>query len=112
MLTGTEIDLAAVRGETSASSAVACEAELVAFTDAVMARDPAAIDATRRALEAALGPRGVVDTAAVIAAFNVVDRVADATGIPIDDNGVKDFREQVGKEVGLADFHPDLRSAR
>ena len=52
-----------------------------------------------------LGAAGVVDTAGVIAAFNVVDRIADSTGIPLDDNGTKEFREAVGKEVGLEAFH-------
>jgi hypothetical protein len=31
-----------------------------------------------------LSPAAFVDVCAVIAAFNVVDRVADATGIPLD----------------------------
>ena len=53
-----------------------------------------------------------MDTAGVIAAFNVVDRIADATGIPIDEGPTKEFREAVGKEVGLEAFHPDLRAAR
>lgn len=114
MVKGLEVDLASVRGETPQGTGahVAHEGPLVAFTDAVMGRDPDEIARTRSALEAVLGPRGVVDAAGVIAAFNVVDRVADATGIPIDDNAVKDFRESVGKEVGLEAFHPDLRAAR
>ena len=31
-----------------------------------------------------MSPAAFVDVCAVIAAFNVVDRVADATGIPLD----------------------------
>jgi len=44
-----------------------------------------------------------VDACALIAAFNVVDRVADATGIPLDPMlyaGSGDVRE----ELGLARF--------
>ena len=38
----------------------------------------------RTALRAVLSPEAFVDVAAIIAAFNVVDRVADASGIPLD----------------------------
>jgi len=38
----------------------------------------------RAALQAVVPPAAFVDVCAVIAAFNVVDRIADATGIPLD----------------------------
>ena len=38
----------------------------------------------RQAVLSVLSPDAFVDVCAVIAAFNVVDRVADATGIPLD----------------------------
>lgn len=112
MLSGQEVDLAAVRGEPSGPTAIEHADVLVAFADAVMGDDPEALAAARRALEQALGGEGVVDASAVIAMFNVVDRVADAIGIPLDDNATREMREAVGKEVGLEAFHPDLRSAR
>jgi hypothetical protein len=112
MLSGTEVDLAPVRGDAAGDSAIAHAKELVAFVDAVMGDDPEPLRRARAALEAVLGVRGVVDTSAVIAMFNVVDRVADAIGIPLDDNPTREMRETVGKEVGLEAFHPDLRSAR
>ena len=86
--------------------------ELLAFTDAVMARDDGAIAATREAVEAALGQEGVVDTAAVIAMFNVVDRIADATGIPIDDGFTKEMRYAIGSELGMAHLAPEERNSR
>jgi hypothetical protein len=59
--------------------------KLLAFTEAVMREDDAAIGRTRAALRAVLGPESFVDVCATIGAFNVVDRIADATGIPLDD---------------------------
>lgn len=84
---------------------------LVAFSEAVMLGDPDAITETRAALEAAIGAAGVVDTAAVIAMFNIVDRIADATGIPIDEP-MGEFRYGVGEELGMMDLSPEARSAR
>jgi len=49
-----------------------------------MRGDDAWVARTRAALRAVLSPEAYVAVAAIIAAFNVVDRVADATGIPLD----------------------------
>lgn len=121
MLSGTEVDLSPVQGRASEASdppdgrraaGIAHARELVAFADAVMAGDADALADARDALARVLGPSGVVDAAAVIAMFNVVDRVADAIGIPLDEGPTRALREAVGKEVGLEAFHPDLRAAR
>jgi hypothetical protein len=50
-----------------------------------MGNDEAALQRERVALRAVLSPECFVDTCGVIAAFNVVDRIADATGIPLDE---------------------------
>jgi hypothetical protein len=59
-------------------------ARLLAFTEAVMGDDDARLAREREALCAVLSPAEFVDACGVIAAFNVVDRIADATGIPLD----------------------------
>ena len=59
-------------------------ARLLAFTEAVMGDDEAALARERALLRAALSPECFVEVAAIIGAFNVVDRIADATGIPLD----------------------------
>ncbi|TMA52403.1 MAG: hypothetical protein E6J76_07365 [Deltaproteobacteria bacterium] len=59
-------------------------ARLIAFTNAVLGSDDGAIARERTALRAELSPDAFVDVCALIAAFSVVDRVADATGIPLD----------------------------
>ncbi len=92
------MDLGAVHGGTS-DAGVSHGARLLAFTEAVMGDDEAALARERAALRAVLTPECVVDAAAVVAAFNVVDRIADATGIPLDDMLIAasaDLREQLG----------------
>ncbi len=83
---GSEVDLSAVNGRANGDGGVASGQRLVAFTDAVMGDDDAALERARQDLLAALSPEAFVDACAVVGAFNIVDRVADATGIPLDDN--------------------------
>ena len=106
-----EIDLSAVSGG-DAATGVSFDRELLAFTDAVMGSDEPAIAKRRDLLRQVLGDAGVVDAAAVIAMFNVVDRVADATGIPIDEGPTRDMRYQVGAELDMAHLTPEERAAR
>jgi hypothetical protein len=49
-----------------------------------MADDEAALVRERAALRDVLGDAAFLDACAVVGAFNVVDRIADATGIPLD----------------------------
>ena len=84
-MTGTDVDLTAVNGGGDADRGVAHGAQLLVFTEAVLGSDDALLDRERAALRAVLSPEAFVDAAATVAAFNVVDRIADATGIPLDD---------------------------
>ena len=81
-MTGSEVDVAAVNGGVDSDAGVQHGAALLAFTEAVMRGEPAATE--RESLRARLSPESFVDVAAVIGSFNVVDRIADATGIPLD----------------------------
>jgi hypothetical protein len=63
---------------------VAHGARLLAFVDAVQGCDDDAIERERAALRSVVSPEAFVDVCALVASFNVVDRVADATGIPLD----------------------------
>lgn len=60
-------------------------AELLAFVEASLAFDAAQVTRTRAAVLAAMGEAAMVDAAAVIAGFNGITRIADATGIPLED---------------------------
>ena len=53
----------------------------------------------RHDLIAKMGHEALVDTAAIIATFNAIDRVADATGIPLEEDKAAmtvDMRAQLG----------------
>ncbi len=97
------VDLGAVNGPIADDGGVAHGAKLVSFTDAVMGDDDTLLDRERAALRAVLDDAAFVDTCATVGAFNVVDRVADATGIPLDDNLAK-MSAEVRDELGLARF--------
>ena len=57
--------------------------QLVGFVDALLS-SPEELPAARDALIAAAGPAALVDAAAVAAQFQALNRIADATGIPLD----------------------------
>jgi hypothetical protein len=77
-------DLGAVTGVVDGDGGVPHGRLLVAFTEAVLGDDDDALMRARGALQAALGLAGLVDAAGVIGLFNAIDRVADATGIPLE----------------------------
>ena len=76
-------------------------AELLAFADAAV-RGPG-LDAARAALVAALGEAAMVDAAAVIAVFDGITRIADATGIPLEEYKAKDSADWRGP-LGIDGF--------
>ena len=98
-MSGEAVDLGAVTGQVAGDGGVRHGARLLAFAEAVQGDDDAVLARARTALRAVLGPEEFVDVCAVIAAFNVVDRIADATGIPLDpmlDAASGDLRAQLG----------------
>ena len=73
--------------------------ELLAFAEAVIGADLAALDQARRALSQTLSPGAVAAAAAVAANFTKNDRIANGCGIPVDPIALKasvDIREQLG----------------
>ncbi len=72
---------------------------LVHFAEAVLGSDDERLAAIRSEIRAKMGDAALVDAAAIAATFNAIDRVADATGIPIEDNKAEvtaDFRAALG----------------
>ena len=76
---------------------------LLAFADAVVGDDDAELDRVRVALVEELGEAAFVDAAATAASFNSVVRVADATGIPIEEYR-KDPTREILNDLGVKDF--------
>jgi hypothetical protein len=69
------------------------------FAKTVLGQDDDRLDRVRREVDRVLGSGALVDAAAVICNFNAIDRVADATGIPLDKERVgltADFRAELG----------------
>jgi len=97
------VDLTVVNEAADADGGVAHGARLLAFTDAILRGDEAARARERAALRAVLSPECFVEVAALIAAFNVVDRVADATGIPLDPMMLT-ISGEVRRQLNLARF--------
>lgn len=83
---GEEIDVAVVGGH--GAGGVAHGTELVAFVDAVHAGDASALAAARRRLADGCGEAGLIDAAAVCANFQMMNRIADGTGTPLDEMAV------------------------
>lgn len=72
---------------------------LIALTDAALELDPAAVATARAAAVPELGEQEAVDALVVAAAFNGITRVADSTGIPLDEStlqGTVDLRADAG----------------
>ena len=108
---GTEIDLSAVSGERSDTNGIDHAAELIGFVNAVMADDDDALLTARAALRGKLSPEAFVDDCAVICAFNVVDRIADAAGIPLDEGLAAGSGDRVPQVVARVDRDTMARAA-
>jgi hypothetical protein len=83
---------------------------LVAFADAVVARDPARIAAARAALLPLLGGAGTIDAAATVAAFHGFVRIADAIGIPHYAPPTGDDLSGLREEAGINGFYREQAS--
>jgi hypothetical protein len=84
-LEGQRFDLRAVTQGEAASSGVPGGDALLAFCDAAHAGDEAACALARARVQERLGGEALVDAAAVIGNFERMVRVADGTGIPLDE---------------------------
>ena len=98
-MTGNTVDTRAVVDPRSADgSGVAHADTLLAFADAMVRDDDAALAGARAAVIEQLGPEQLVDAAAVASNFERMVRIADATGIPLDaplDMMSQDLRDQL-----------------
>ena len=75
---------------------------LMDFADAVVGGDDHTRANARKAVTAVLGEDALVDAAGICATFNAIDRVADAMGIPLEDEKAEatvDLRAQIGIDI-------------
>lgn len=95
----------------NADSGVTAGAELIAFAEAVVAGDRDTIATARDTVAAELGVPAMVDAAAVIANFQRMVRIADSTGIPLDEP-VLMMTQGIRDELGLNQFSAAANSPR
>ena len=77
-------------------------AELVRFAVAAVT-DESDLVGARAALRSAVGDAGLVEAAGTVAAFEGLNRIADATGIQLDDSLAADTEDFRG-DLGIDDF--------
>jgi hypothetical protein len=77
--------------------------KLMAYAEAIVGTDRAALDDARAAIADALGDVAVAGAAAVAANFTKNDRVANGIGIAIDEMVMK-ITEDIRAELGLNDY--------
>lgn len=101
--TDTPVDLRAVT-DPGVDPLVPAGRELVSFVDATLTSGDSS---AARALDAALGGPALVTAATVIGNFQMMNRVADATGIPVG-TGSRRRNQKLIEELGLDRYdHPD-----
>ena len=100
---GQTVDLQSVIGAVDGDGGVPDGGLLVTFAEAVLGDDITLLNDTRQALSEALGEAAMVDSAAVAAGFNAIDRVADGTGIPIDEARVTSTAS-LRRDLGIDGF--------
>lgn len=100
-----EIDLRGIEGDADgAARGIAFGAELMRLAEALARWDAAALAAARETLLACAGPGVLVDAAGVAANFQRMVRIADGTGIPVD-NLDSEVSREVRASLRLERFH-------
>lgn len=104
---GEQYDLSAVLGDSGKDTGIPDADVLIRFAEAVVGYDEAETAAARQAVIDRMGEAALVDAAGIAANFNAIDRVADSSGIPLEDEKAaitEDFREDLGiNKFGIAD---------
>lgn len=85
-MNGTEVNLQALTDEQVATASGVEHGEvLLAFAEAMVGEDDDGLAGRRQAVVQAMGPAAMVDVAGVASNFERMVRIADGTGIQLDD---------------------------
>ena len=76
---------------------------LIEFADALLGADDQRLEKARAEIVSSMGEAALVDAASVAGFFNAIDRVADATGTPLDEQTATET-ETLRTELGIDDF--------
>ena len=107
---GNTYDLSAVTDERG-DSGVPHSDVIRALTEAAVGNRWDELASLREAASRTLGEQAMVDVLTVAAGFNGITRVADATGIPLDERA-RAATEDMRAAVGIDRFHYARKSAR
>ena len=101
---GNEVDLAGViAGGDAVDERIYAGSELIHFAEAILRGTDEELATARDALRALAGPHGVADAAGVTGFFESVNRIADATGLPLDPD-IEPLSRGIREELGLDRF--------
>ena len=109
-LAGESVDVAAVTAGDATSSGVKAGDLLVAFAEAATRGAPD-LPRARDAVQKRLGPEALVDAAAIVANFERMVRIADASGIPLD-TSMQVASADIRGELGIDDFTSSANTPR
>jgi hypothetical protein len=76
---------------------------LIDFADTILGSDKARLGRARAAIVAAMGAAALVDAAGIAGLFNAIDRVADATGAPLEEAKAADTAS-LRRAIGIDEF--------
>jgi hypothetical protein len=97
-----DVELTGAVGDADGDAGVPHGQALVRFAEAAT-RGSDDLEAARTALLDDIGGAGFIEAAATVGIFNGLVRVADSTGIPLDD-GTRDRSDQFREALGLNAF--------
>ena len=100
--TGDDYNLTAIVKDGVTDGGVAAGAALAAYADAFF-EDDNGFAAARDRLQVEVGEEALVDAAATLAIFNAVVRVADSTGIPLEEAKAR-MSADLRDDLGLNDY--------
>lgn len=109
---GNPANLASLVEGAITESDVACGNSLLHFAEVALSDDKEVIELARNTVTEEMGEAAMIDAAGIIANFQRMVRIADGTGIPLDEPVVmmtQDLRSNLGlNEYGSADNTPGL----
>lgn len=100
---GEKVDLQSITKGSDVQSGVPFQDELLEFAEVALGDDDEQITRAREAVRTKMGDAAVVDSAAVIANFQRMVRIADGAGIPLD-TPVAVVTTTIRSELGLNSY--------
>ena len=103
-MTGDHLDYGVIVGGSEAGDIGVEHGDiLIEFAEAILGVDDERMEAARKAIAEKMGASALVDSSAVAALFNGIDRIADATGAPLEQSKA-DATVNLRAETGIDEF--------